>query len=218
MKDIVVFGTGDFSDIVSFVLEKKLGRTIAAYTVHSSYKMQDHYNGKKLTSFETLCEEYPPQKYNVVMGFIGKHMFDQRAFVCETLWQLGYEMENVIDPSATVDTAQLGRGNIILANASIEAHCEVGDGNIIWQNVVLPHHNKVGSFNNLAPSVSLSGYSQVGNHCFVGNNVCVKNHVALHDYAYVGAGAYVSKDVMSKHVLVPHRSYELQEKNGFDFL
>ena len=43
-KGIVVFGTGDFSDIVSFILEKKQNRTIAAYTVDAKYKTQDQYN------------------------------------------------------------------------------------------------------------------------------------------------------------------------------
>lgn len=217
-KGIVVFGTGDFSDIVSFILEKKQNRTIAAYTVDAKYKTQDQYNGKPLIAFETICDIYPSKQYSIVIGFIGKQMFNQRSAIVEKILELGYELENVIDSSAAVDTTNIGYGNIILANASIEAHCEVGNCNIIWQNVVMPHHNKVGSFNNLAPSVSLSGYSQVGSHCFVGNNVCVKNRVVIHDYAYIGAGSYVSKDVASEHVLVPHRSYELENKSGFDFL
>ena len=218
MKEIVVFGIGDFSDIVSFVLEEKMKRTIAAYTVDQAYKTQDFYNGKPLFAFEQLTVLYPPQVYSIVIGLIGKKMFTQRSAIAEKLMALGYQLENVIDPSSSVDTETIGYGNVILANASIEAHCEVGDCNIIWQNVVMPHHNRVGSFNNLAPSVSLSGYSQVGSHCFVGNNVCVKNRVVISDYAYIGAGSYVSKNVESRHVLVPHRSYELEDKTGFDFL
>ena len=218
MKQLVVFGTGDFSDIVSFVLEKKLKRTITAYTVDAKYKTHDSYNGKPLVAVEQLCDLYPPKTHDIVIGFIGKQMFNQRMTIAKKLVALGYQLENVIDPCASVDTETIGHGNVILANASIEAHCEVGDCNIIWQNVVMPHHNKVGSFNNLAPSVSLSGYSQVGSHCFVGNNVCIKNRVVISDYAYIGAGSYVSKNVESRHVLVPHRSYELEDKTGFDFL
>lgn len=218
MKKLIMFGTGDFSDVVSYVLEKKLGREIAAYTVYREYVNGSSYRGRPLEAFENIGESCPPREYEMALGMIGKQMFRQRERIFHEIREKGYRIINVIDPSASVDTAELGEGNIILANASIETHCRVGDGNIIWQNVVMPHHNQVGSFNNLAPSVSLSGYSAVGSHCFIGNNVCVKNRVEISDYAYVGAGAYVSKSLASGKVLVPGRSYELEGKTGFDFL
>lgn len=218
MRKLLVFGTGDFADVVSYVLETKLGRPIAAYTVHEKYLPASTYREKPLVAFERIREMYPPREYDAVVGMIGKHMFDQREQIFVQLRQMGYRIPNVIDPSACVDTRRMGEGNIILANASIEAHCQIGKGNIIWQNVVMPHHNRLGSFNNLAPSVSLSGYSKVGNHCFVGNNVCLKNRVELSDYVFVGAGTYVAQSIASKKVMVPYRSYELTGKTGFDFL
>lgn len=218
MKKLVMFGTGDFADVVSYVLEKKLGRCIEAYTVNEAYISEPSYNQRVLTAFEALPETFSPEEYEVVIGMIGKHMFDQREKVFCQLRAMGYDIPNVIDPTASVDAGELGSGNIILANTSIEAHCAVGDGNIIWQNVVLPHHNRVGSFNNLAPSVSFSGYSKVGNHCFIGNNVCIKNKVEVADYVFAGAGSYLAQSVASHKVIVPNRSYELTEKTGFDFL
>lgn len=218
MKKLLVFGTGDFADVVSFVLEAKLKRRIDAYAVHGRYRGGDTYRGRRLAALENMTEEFPPCEYEVALAVIGKRMFDQREAAFTQLRELGYELVSVIDPSAQVDTKDIGAGNIILANAAIEAHCRVGEGNIIWQNVVLPHHNEIGSFNNLAPSVSLSGYSKVGNHCFLGNNVCVKNRLEIADYAYIGAGSYVSRPVEAGTVLVPHRSYVLEGKSGFDFL
>ena len=219
-KDCIVFGTGDFADIVSYVMEKRLRYRIAAYTVSRVF-LKDRvlsYQGKPLVEFETIEEQYPPEDYEFVIGMIGKKMFDQRSTLFNRIRKKGYDLPNVIDPRACVDTELIGKGNIILANVSIEKHCRIGSGNIIWQNVVMPHHNRVGSFNNLAPSVSLSGYSVVGNHCFIGNNVCIKNHVAIDDYAYIGAGSYVAHTVKTKEVLVPHPSYVLDGKTGFDFL
>lgn len=227
MKKLLIFGTGDFADIVAYVLTKKLGREIEAYMVHGKYlsradgeKDRALYGmeGKPLFAFESIEERYPKEEYEVVICTIGKQMFNQREEIFRQVKKMGYEMPNVIDPSASIDTEEIGEGNIILANSSIEAHCRIGDGNIIWQNVVLPHHNQVGDFNNLAPSVSLSGYSKIGSHCFVGNNVCIKNRTELSDYVYVGAGSYVSKSIAPHQVIVPCRSYELPGKTGFDFL
>lgn len=218
MRRLLVFGTGDFADVVSYVLETELGRRIEAYTIHEKYIETPYYRDKPLVPFEKIKTLYQPGEFDVVLGMIGKHMFEQRAEIFEQIRQMGYRIPNVVDPSARVDAKWIGEGNIILAHTTIEAHCQIGRGNIIWQNVVLPHHNKIGNFNNLAPSVSFSGYSRIGSHCFIGNNACLKNRVSLSDYVFVGAGAYIAQSINSKKVIVPNRSYELKNKTGFDFL
>ena len=222
MKSVVLFGTGDFSDILTYVLEEKIGARVLAYTVDGKYLPEGsaaaENNGKPLLAFENIEQCYKPADCTFVVGLIGKKMFRQREAVFGKIREKGFEISNVIDPSASVDTKELGCGNVILANTSIEHHCRIGDGNIIWQNVVLPHHNVVGNFNNLAPSVSLSGYSSIGEHCFIGNNSCIKNRIHVGDYAYIGAGSYISSPVAENTVMVPHRSYRLEGKTGFDFL
>lgn len=218
LKRVVVFGIGDFSDIVTYIIEEKLGGEIAAYTVNRCYIKGNEYHDKPLVPFEHIQEMYPPQEFDMVLGFIGKKMFQERQEIIQQIKEKEYELPNIIHPSASIDSKIIGEGNIILQHTSVEHHCKIGSGNIIWQNVVLPHHNEIGNFNNLAPSVSLSGYSKIRNHCFVGNNVCVKNKVVIGSFAYIGAGAYVSKNVCEKQVLVPNRSYILENKTGFDFL
>ncbi|HHX36637.1 MAG TPA: hypothetical protein GX717_01490 [Clostridiaceae bacterium] len=217
-EPIVVFGLGDFSDVVSFVLAEKLGAKIVGYTVNEQYLTSTSYRNRPVYPFETIEEIYPPSEFAMVIGFIGKKMFDQRAEVFRTAKAKGYRLPNVIHPSTACDSDQLGEGNIIFHNVSIEHHCKVGDANIIWQNVAFPHHNRIGNFNNIAPAVTLSGYAGISNHCFVGNNVSVKNKIKINDYAYVGANAYISHEVPSRTVWVPMRSYQLTDKDPFDFL
>ena len=217
-KKVIVFGTGDFSDIVSYVLDKVNHCEICGYTINENYISENKYQNKPLMPFEKIEKICPPEDYDIVLGFIGKKMFGQRMEIFFQIKEKGYKIPNVIHKSACVDTEKIGEGNIIMQNVSIEHHSIVGSGNIIWPNVVLPHHNVLGDFNNLAPSVSLSGYSKIQDHCFLGNNSCVNNHVCVQSYAYVGAGAYAAKDVPEQHVLVPNRSYYLKDKTGFDFL
>ena len=218
MKPVIVFGTGDFADIVSFVLEHKMGRSISAYAVHERFRKEDAWRDRPLVSLEESGHLYPPSGFDAVLAMIGKKMFRQREDVYKEIREKGYRLLNVIDPSANIDTKEIGSGNIILAGCSIEAHCSIGNGNIIWQNAVLPHHNRIGNFNNLAPSVSLSGYSTIGDHCFIGNNVCIKNRIHIPDYCFIGAGTYVSRQPSENTVMVPNRSIVLEGKTGFDFL
>lgn len=213
-RKIIVFGLGDFADIVSVILAK-LDYEIIAYTVHKQFITdQLFYNGISIIPFEEI--EKHTEVRSMVLGFIGKNMFEERKSIFNEIKLKGFHLINVIDPSAIVDTECIGEGNIILQNTVIESHCIVGDCNIIWQNVVFPHHNRIGSFNNFAPSVSLSGYSKVEDNCFLGNNCVIKNKVNIQHHAFLGAGSYATKDIEAYSVLVPERS-KLLEKKSTDF-
>lgn len=215
---LIMFGLGDFSDVLAFIAQDILDAKIDAYCVHREYMTNDVYRDKPVVPFEILSEVYSPNEHALLIGFIGKKMFQQREAIYREAKRMGYVLPNLIHPSSVCETDDLGDSNIILQNTSIESHCSIGCGNIIWQNVVLPHHNRIGSFNNLAPSVSFSGYASAGDHCFIGNNVAIKNRVRICDYAFIGAGSYISSDVPSQLVMVPSRSYSLPDKSPFDFL
>lgn len=220
-RPLVIFGLGDFSDVISYIIESVLGLEISAYTLNAAYMSSEHisvFRDRPVVPFEDVSNQFPPDAYDIVIGFIGKEMFHQRAAIFREAQAMGYGLPNIIHPTASLDAPEIGCGNIIMQQVSVEHHCSLGDGNIVWGHVVLPHHNRIGSFNNLSPSVSLSGYSEVGNHCFIGNNVAVKNRVKISDYAYIGAGAYISRDVGEQQVWVPARSLQLPDKISFDFL
>lgn len=217
---IVVYGTGDFSDVVSYVIEDKLGGEVAGYVLDRQYLPADtdQYQGKPLYAFDDLAARFPADEYGVFIGFIGKKMFSFRQKAFMRLKEMGYGLPNVVHPTAAVDSDKIGDGNLIMHNACIERHCQVGDCNIIWQNVVFPHHNIVGSFNNFGPCASLSGYSVIGSNCFIGGNSAISNKVVVSNQAFIGANSLITKNVGEQEVWVPTRSYSLENKTSFDFL
>ena len=133
---VIVLGLGDFADVVSFILNEKIGAKVVCYTVNKQYLERSEYHGVPVIPFEEINEYYPPTEYAMVIGFIGKKMFQQRALAFNQAKEMGYELPNVIHPSAAVDAKKIGQSNIIFHNVSVEHHCEIGDSNIIWQNVI----------------------------------------------------------------------------------
>lgn len=125
--------------------------------------------------------------------------------------EFGYELENLIHPSAVISTSTIGFGNIILENCVIGYNVKMGNANIMWPLASINHHNIIGSFNNISPGTSTSGGVVIGNHCFLGNNSTYKNKVTVLDYTLVGAGAYISHDTESNGVYVPERSIKLDK-------
>lgn len=213
---ILIYGIGDFADILSEKL-KEDSVEISGYIVNAEYFKEKSYRGKPVYIFEELCKHFQPENTSVYIGVIGKQMLKFRKDIFEILQRDGYYLPNYIAPSASVHTTEVGQGNIIMENVVVESHCSIGDGNIIWPNVVMPHHNRVGDFNNLSPSVSFSGYSVVGDRCFIGNNACLNNHVKVSNCALVGAGVFVAKNLGEEQVLVSERSYVLKGKKSYEF-
>lgn len=218
MKPYIIYGIGHFADIIFYTLTECLGREVYAFTVDEKYLEVSNKFNRPVIDFGLIETVIDPHEYSIVIAFLGNDMYQVRKKKFFESKSKGFIMENVIHTSSIVETDSIGEGNIILANNYIGNFTSIGNGNVFWQNVVLPHHNKVGNFSHLAPSVSLSGYSEVCDNCFLGNNSTISNGVIINDFALVGAGAYVKDDIDKYLVIVPAKSFVLENKKSTDFM
>ena len=63
-KPLIVFGTGQQSDIISFYL-KKMSRKIELYCVDDNHLKGNSFNKKGIISTTTLLKKYKPKDYNM---------------------------------------------------------------------------------------------------------------------------------------------------------
>lgn len=212
MKQFVVCGIGDFSDIISDLIERVLKYNIVAYALDNEYYMPGLWNNnKEVIPVSDILKRFPPDQYDAAIGFIGRDRFENREKRYKMLKDFGYKVDNLIHPSAVISSNKIGNGNIILENCVIGWKASLGNGNIMWPLSSVNHHDIVGDFNNISPGVSTSGAVRIGSHCFLGNNSTYKNRVTVSDYTLVGAGAYISQDTESNSVYVPGRSVKLSK-------
>ena len=214
VRPLVIYGTGDTATLV-YTIAIEAGIEVAAFTSDALDARMD----TELPPFvakSDLAKEFPPEQYDMAMGFIGKDLQKTREEkYCEML-NKGYRFPNVVQPGAHV-SGMLGKGNIVMAGAVVGPRCSIADCNILWQNCVLSHDNEIGDFNNISPTASFSGYARAGSHCLIGNGAQLNNFVVVNDWALVGAGAYAREDVPTEAVLVPPRSYVLDGRKGIEF-
>lgn len=218
MKGFVIFGKGDFADIVRYIIEEEMRAEVVCYTVNEKHMDTTMYNGIPVVAFEHIEDYYAPHEYNATIAYEGKDMYKSREKIHNTFLEKGYSMENVVSSTAVITNCMIGCGNIVMQNCLLCPFSTIGDGNVFWGTSQIQHHNIVGSFNCIAPSVSPCGYSEIGNHCFVGNSAVIKSGVSLSDYTFVGAGAYVDRDTQHGEVVLPLRSIYMKDKMAFDFL
>lgn len=217
MRDFIIFGKGDFADILTYMIEKEMQRNVAAYMVNRKFLNTDSYHGKPVVPYEEIEKFYNPSDYAVSLGYEAHDMYQTRERLQKELLRKGFLFDNVVSNTANLTNAELGIGNIIMQNCVLAPFSRMGDGNILWPGAQVQHHNVVGSYDCIAPGTALSGYVKIGSHCFIGTNVTIKNNVTIADYTLIGAGAYVSKDTKKYDVIVPARSIRLEGKASFDF-
>lgn len=215
MKKIVIFGIGDFAKLLSFLIEKQKKYQIIAYTADRKYidSSRNNFCGKTVVPFEEIEEQIDMKNCEILIAVAQKEMNCQREKVFKKCKERGYKIASFFDDNATVDSTDLGEGNIVLFGSYIGPFCSIGDGNILMENVLVPHYNRIGDFNFLT-NCKLSGNTVVGNHCFCGSNSVINNDIIVEDYTLVGAGAYVSKNTRENDVIVPVKSIVLKGKKS----
>lgn len=84
----------------------------------------------------------------------------------------------------------LGTGNIILSNSTIQSNVNIGDLNIINSNVTIEHNTQIGVGNFIAANVAIGANVLLGSHNFIGLNSSIRENVSL-DEVFVGMHSLV---------------------------
>lgn len=220
MKELIIIGISKFAELLYFYLNEYGPQKVAAFAAERDYiSLGQIIAGRPVVALETLEQEFPPEKFDVIMGVGYKGMNQTRRRLFGICKEKGYHISSFIHPTAIISPdVVLGEGNIILEGSLIQPFVRLGDRNLIWYHVNIAHNNTIGSFNTMAGGTSLSGEVSIANYCFLGNNCTVRNQVNLADFTLIGAGAYIQKDTSPYDVVVPEHSVWLNGKKSTDFI
>ncbi len=119
-----------------------------------------------------------------------------RRHCAALLREHGIELVNAIHPTAFVsNTAILGQGIVIAAQAAISTDSRVDDLAIINTSAVVDHECRVGHAAHICPGAHLAGRVSVSPGAFIGLGANVIQCLRIGEEATVGAGAVVLEDV-----------------------
>lgn len=219
MKEILIFGINRYAELLAEYMTED-GRKVGAFVIDERYKTgQERFLGRPVIFTENVQNEYPPDKYQVILALGYTKMNELRQKKQREFREMGYDIIGYRHPSALILTDEIGEGNVFLENVTIGKHVRIGEGNVFYPCAHVAHHSHAGDFNFFAVSCSIAGSVQIGNNCFFGNNCALKNGIRVHDQTLVGAGCYLSEDTKSEGgVYVPARSILLEGKNSTDML
>ena len=102
---------------------------------------------------------------------------------------------NFVHPLAYVSPdLNIGTGNVILSNSSIQAGVKIGNYNIINSNVTIEHNTSIGNGNFISANVCVGAKVNIGEYCFIGLNSSVRGNVKLEENVFIGMHSLVLND------------------------
>ncbi len=216
MEEIIVFGNGNISKILSTYLKKKFN--IIAYASKKKFIKSKKFNNRPIYSLEELKKKFSPKKYKIITAIGYLEMNNIRKKIFESLKSEGYNFVNYIDNSAQVpNDVMIRENNILLDNVSINPGSKIGNGNIIWSNSVISHNVRLNNFNWVSSGTVISGDTSIGNCNFFGSNSIISNNSSIANSIFVGAGALVTGKIRNESTIINSTSKKIEIKS-LDFL
>ncbi len=99
---------------------------------------------------------------------------------------------NLIHPQAAISSSvQLGEGNIVLPNTTLDTEVKIGCFNYLDHNVGISHHSIVGDNNFICLGTMIGGKAKIGHHNFIGMQSTLFNESELESNSYLAARSIV---------------------------
>ena len=130
----------------------------------------------------------------VTVGSIGNPKLRIRLF--NKLNEIGFEIPNIVDPSAVVSRhVKMETGIFVGKNVVINAGSTIHKGSIINTGAIIEHDCLVGEFAHIAPGSVLSGEVQIGENTHIGANSVIKQQLRIGADSIIGMGSVVTKNI-----------------------
>ena len=201
LREVVIFGAGEFASLVRFHLTTEGEHSVVAFTVDRDYVDREGFEGLPLVAFERLDEMFPPDRVEVFVALGYRKVNRPRADAYARVAQRGYRCLTFVSPHAIVAAnVELGENCFVFESAVLQPGVRLGSDTIVRTGAVVGHDCQIGDHCFIAPRASISGNVVIGEFAFVGNNATIRDGVTIAPHTVVGAGSLIKADTRAGEV------------------
>jgi sugar O-acyltransferase (sialic acid O-acetyltransferase NeuD family) len=213
-KKIVIFGPGDFGQVVHFYLTHDSPYEVVAFTAHRDKIKKNELFELPVIPFEDLEIQYSPAKYSMFIAIPYTNLNQTRAKIFEEAKKKGYELITYVNSKAiTWEGVEIGENCFILENNVIQPFVKIGNDVIIWSGNHIGHHTVIKDHCFLASHVVISGKVIIEPYCFLGVNSTIRDGINIASKNVIGAGAVILKGTKENEVYLNNSTELLQIKS-----
>jgi sugar O-acyltransferase (sialic acid O-acetyltransferase NeuD family) len=169
--------------------------------------LDDQETGSKIGDFSVIGSTKDIQRllrdtdYTFIYCLYQMDKMKERFDLLQSLNIPDKRLANFVHPLAYISPdLQMGKGNVILSNTTIQAEITIGNNNIINSNITIEHNSTIGNGNFFSANSCIGSGVNIGNHCFIGLNSSIREKVALDDNVFVGMHSLVLGDFSNVRV------------------
>ena len=107
--------------------------------------------------------------------------------------EIGYNLVNLIHPSATIMDASIGEGCVCFPGVVIEAQAKVGNGCIITSNSVINHDAVLEDYVLVYSNSTIRSNTFIGTETRIGSNCCIEMNVKIQAGSDISSGSIVKQ-------------------------
>jgi sugar O-acyltransferase (sialic acid O-acetyltransferase NeuD family) len=199
-RRIFVYGAGGHGKVVGDIL------SYADSEFAGFVDDREELWGTRVTGFpvvgnwQWLREEALHSRIAVALG-VGDNR--SRQLLAERCTRWGIEIVTLVHRAATVSqSAQLGRGTVVMAGAIVNADAVAGAGVIVNSGAVVEHDVEIGDYAHVAPKAAMGGASHLGSFSHLGLGAVVLQCIHIGSHTMVGAGAVVVRNLPDQVVAI----------------
>jgi sugar O-acyltransferase (sialic acid O-acetyltransferase NeuD family) len=216
VKDVVIFGTGDFAQVTRIYLDRDSDWRVTAFTADAAYIAAEELDGLPVVPFETLTDSHPPSTCDMLVAVGFSQVNRARAAVYDRCKALGYELISYVSSRATlVGDVEFGDNCFVFEENVVQPFVRLGNDVILWSGNHIGHHALIGDHTFIASHVVISGRVTIGQRCFVGVNATFRDGISVADDCVIGAGALIMRDTVPGGVYGV-KGTEPQERKSWD--
>ena len=203
-KSFVIWGCAGHAKVLASLIESQGGQILAFFDnreVSSTFLGVPVHFGEH--GFDQWVKSAKSLSNLSGLVAIGGHRGADRMKIQSIFRAAGLKLEPVIHPTAFVcNTATIGEGSQVLAQAVVAAESKLGDACIINHKASVDHECILGDGVHLAPGATICGCVSVGYNVLIGEGSVVLPRLKIGSHSIIGAGAVVTKDVPALSVII----------------
>ena len=207
-KPLIVFGTGQQSDIISFYL-KKISRKIDLYCVDDKHIKENTFNKISIIPTSSLLKKYKPKNYNIHIAISYSKLNSVRHEKFLFFKKKGYFLESVINNEKLINTSKRIGENVVILDSYIQPDARIGNNTFIWSGSVIGHHTSIGESCWISSGVAIGGNCKIKKLSFFGMNATIGHFVDIGKTCFIGSGTHVTKKITSNSVVINPDSKKL---------
>lgn len=203
-KSFVIWGCAGHAKVLASVIQSQGGQILAFFDNKEVFSILNGvpiYFGE--SGFNTWIREAKTLLNVTGLVAIGGHRGADRISIQNIFRAAGLKLAPLIHPTAFVcNTATIGEGTQVLAQAVVAAGSTLGDVCIVNHKASVDHECILGSGVHLAPGATVCGCVTIGDNVMIGAGSVVLPGLKIGPDAIIGAGAVVTKNIPPRSIVV----------------